>query len=76
MRRTNKQLRLAPDSRVVSTTLTDTAGNPSESYYWRQMAAVRRESQHELWRPCTDTIELTLAEIRGIEAKVRSELYP
>jgi hypothetical protein len=56
--------------------LTDTSGNPSESYDWRHMAEVRREWQHEFWLPCVDTFELTVAEVRNIEMRVRRELYP
>jgi hypothetical protein len=76
MRRSNRQLRLMTDDPVASTKLTDTAGNPSESYHWRQMAAVRREWQHEFWHPHVDSFEVTLAEIRSIETRVRRELYP
>ncbi len=47
MRRTNNQLRLVANSLAASTKLTDTSGNPSESYDWRHMATLRREWQHE-----------------------------
>jgi hypothetical protein len=76
MRRNNRQLRLIADTPAASTKLTDTSGNPSESYYWRHMAAVRREWQHEFWRPSVNGFELTLAEITNIETRVRRELYP
>jgi len=76
MRRNNRQLRLTADSPVVSTTLTETSGNPSESYNWIQMAAVRREWQYEFWHPYVNGFELTLAEITNIEMRVRRELYP
>ena len=76
MRRNNRLLRLIVDAPGVSTQLTDTSGNPSESYHWRQMAAVRSEWQHEFWRPSVNRIELTLAEITNIETRVRRELYP
>lgn len=76
MRKSNKQLRLIVSSPVPSTRLTDTAGNPSESYHWRQMAAVRREWQQEFWRPYVNASELTLSEIMTIETRVRRELYP
>lgn len=76
MRKSNKQLRLIVSSPVPSTRLTDTSGNPSESYHWRQMAAVRREWQQELWRPYVNAFELTLSEIMSIETRVRRELYP
>jgi hypothetical protein len=76
MRRNNSQLRLMTDTPVASTKLTDTSGNPSESYHWGQMAAVRQEWQHEFWRPDFNGFELTLAEITNIETQVRRELYP
>lgn len=76
MRRTNNQLRLVANSLAASAKLTDTSGNPSESYHWRHMAAVRREWQHEFWRPTMNPLELTLGERVGIEARVRKELYP
>ena len=76
MRRDNRQLKLIANSPAPSTRLTDTSGNPSESYHWRQLAAVRREWQHEFWRPYVNEFELTLAEIMNIETRVRRELYP
>jgi hypothetical protein len=76
MIRTNSQQKIIANSPAASTSLTDTSGNPSESYHWRQMAAVRREWQHEFGRPYANAFELTLAEITGIEMRVRRELYP
>jgi hypothetical protein len=40
------------------------------------MAEVRREWQHEFWLPSVDTFELTVADVRSIEMRVRRELYP
>jgi hypothetical protein len=76
MRRNHSQLRLMTDTPVASTKLTDTSGNPSESYHWRHMADVRREWQQEFWRPSVNGFEMTLAEITNIETRVRRELYP
>jgi hypothetical protein len=76
MRRNNSQLRVVVSSPAQFAKLTDTSGNPSESYHWSQMEAVRREWQHEFWRPHVNGFELTLAEIRSIETRVRMELYP
>lgn len=76
MRKANTQLRLIVNSPARSIHLTDTSGNPSESYHWRQMAAVRREWQHEFRRPNVDAFEVTLSEIMSIETRVRRELYP
>lgn len=76
MRKANTQLRLIVKSPVRAIHLTDTSGNPSESYHWRQMAAVRREWQQEFRRPYVDAFEVTLSEIMSIETRVRRELYP
>ena len=76
MRRNNRQLRLVADTPAVTTKLTDTSGNPSESYNWRHMAAVHGEWRHEFWRPREHEFELGLAEITRIETQVRRELYP
>lgn len=76
MRRNNRQLRAVVNSPAGPPKLTDTSGNPSESYHWRQMAAVRREWQHEFWRRDVNGFELSVAEIRTIEMRVRRELYP
>jgi hypothetical protein len=76
MKKSNRQLRLIVNSPMPSTRLTDTAGNPSESYYWRHMAAVRREWQHEFSLPYANDIDFPLSEILSIETRVRRELYP
>ena len=76
MRRTNRQLRVIVRSPAPNVNLTDTSGNPSESYYWGHLAALRQEWLHEFWSPGVDTFELTVAEIRSIEMRVRKELYP
>ncbi|MFY9610172.1 MAG: hypothetical protein WAU45_16360 [Blastocatellia bacterium] len=76
MRRNSRQLRLIADTPVRSTKLTDTSGNPSESYHWRQLAALHREWQQEFWRPDVNRFDLTLTEITNIESRVRRELYP
>lgn len=74
--RKNAQLKLIVRSPAPSSQLTDTSGNPSESYHWRHMAAVLQEWRHEFWHPTMNPNELTLAEIVGIETRVRKELYP
>jgi hypothetical protein len=76
MRRNNSQLKLIADTPARSTRLTDTSGNPSESYHWNHMAAVRREWQNEFWRPYANAFELTIPEVISIERRVRKELYP
>ena len=76
MMRNNRQLRFIAGTPAASTKVTDTSGNPSESYDWKQMDAVREEWQNEFWRPSLDGFELTLAEITNIETRVRRELYP
>lgn len=72
----NKQFKSIAETPAASTQLTDTSGNPSESYYWRQIAAVQRERQHEFASPCVNAFEISLAEITNIETRVRRELYP
>ncbi len=68
---------LAESTRLIeSTRLTDTSGNPKESYHWRHMAAVRREWMQEFWRPYANALEPTLMEIISAEMRVRKELYP
>ena len=76
MRRNNRQPRVVADFAAAATNLTDTTGNPSESYHWGHLAALRREWMNEFWRPRVDAFEMTLAEIRAIESRVRRELYP
>jgi len=76
MTRNKRQLRLITETPAAPTRLTDTSGNPSESYHWRQMAAVRREWQNEFWIPYPTGSEMTLADITNIETQVRRELYP
>jgi hypothetical protein len=76
MRMANSQLKLIRNSPVATSQLTDTSGNPSESYHWSHMAAVRREWQHEFGLPCVKALEMTLSEIMSIERHVRKELYP
>jgi len=76
MRRSNNQVRLVPARLAVSARLTDTAGNPSESYHWLHMATVLREWQHEFWYPDSNPLNLTRAERVAVEAMVRKELYP
>ena len=76
MRNSNRQLKLVVESSSAQVRLTDTGGNPSESYYWRHMAAVRREWQHEFSLPRVNASELNLSEIMSVERRVRMELYP
>jgi hypothetical protein len=75
-RNNNSQLRVIVSSPAPSTRMTDTSGNPSESYHWGHMATVRREWRHEFCLPNVDAFELTLADITRIETQVRRELYP
>ena len=76
MRKTNSQLRLIVDSPIPSDRLTDTSGNPSETYHWRHMAAVRREWQQEFSLPYVTDVDFPLSEIMSIETRVKRELYP
>lgn len=76
MRKSNSRLKLIVDKPIPSIRLTDTSGNPSESYHWRHMAAVRREWQHEFRLPQVEDVDFPLSEIMSIETQVRRELYP
>lgn len=76
MRKSTSQLRVVISNAAPSTQLTDTSGNPSESYRWSHMAAVRREWRQQFCHQYAETSEPTLAEMRSIEARVRKELYP
>lgn len=71
MRRNNRQFRVVAGFPSESINVTDTSGNSSKSYHLGHFAALRRE----FWRPRVDA-EMTLAEIRAIESRVRRELYP
>jgi len=76
MRKSNRQLRIVVSNAVPSTQLTDTSGNPSETYRWSHMAAVRREWRQQFCHRYVETPSATLTEMRSIEARVRSALYP
>jgi hypothetical protein len=53
-----------------------TPGNRGEGYFRRKMAAVRREWRNQFRRPRESASDLTSAEIKIIEARVRKYLYP
>jgi len=76
MRQSNNQPMREPRSSVLLTRLTDTSGNPSESYHWRHLAAVKRELRHEFSPPTKNAFEPSLFEIKSTERRVRRELYP
>ncbi len=76
MRKNKIQLKINADAPPLPIIRTDTSGNPSESYHWGHMAAVRREWLHQFRRPPKSAPDLTLTEILSIEARVRKELYP
>ena len=50
----------------------DSGGNP----YWGHLAMMLKAWQQRLSHPYVSALDLTLAEIRSIEARVRKELYP
>jgi hypothetical protein len=76
MRKNKGQLKVRASAPTLPIERTDTPGNPSESYNWEHMAAVQREWLHQFRRPLKRVSDLTLTEIRTIEARVRKELYP
>ena len=75
MKKIKSQLRLIGSNLAESTRLTDTSGNPSESYYWGHMMAVRREWRYWIGQPYVNALEPTLIEILSAEMRVREELY-
>jgi hypothetical protein len=76
MRKSTSHLRALVSRPAPSTQLTDVSGNPSESYRWSHMAAVRREWRHQFGHRYVETSETTATELRSIEAQVRRALYP
>jgi hypothetical protein len=76
MRKNKSQIVDNPGAPVPSIKRAATPGNPVESYLAGRMAAVRRGVLHQFRRPRESASDLTLAEIRSIEARVRKELYP
>jgi hypothetical protein len=76
MRKNTSHLRVIVSNPAPSTQLTDTSGNPSESYHRGHMAAVRREWRQQFCHRYVETSEMTLIEMRSIEARVRKALYP
>lgn len=75
MRKNNSQLRFIDEAPTLPMKRSDTSGNPSESYNRGHMAAVQQEWL-QFGRPRKSASDLTLTEIRNIEARVRKELYP
>jgi hypothetical protein len=76
MRKSQSQIKLIANNSVPLTKITDTAGNPSESYDWEHLALVRQEWQNEFWQPQVNAFEPTLIEITGTETWVRKAFYP
>ena len=76
MKKNKIQLKISTGAPPLPIIRTDTFGNPSESYHGKRMAAVRREWLHQFRRPRKSAPDLTLTEIKSIEARVRKELYP
>ena len=76
MKNIKSQLKLIAGNLAESIRLTDTSGNPSESYNWGHMTAVRREWQHWIGQPYMNAPESMLSEIISTEMRVRKELYP
>ena len=74
MRRDNRQPDSLPMPPVKSTKLSDTSGNPSESYDWRQLAVVRQEWQQAFRYPYVNRFELTLAELRTLNRELEGAL--
>jgi hypothetical protein len=73
MRKNKSQLRAGEGSPKLPIKGADTSGNPGESYTQGHRAVVRRDPFRPLRKSAPD---LTLMEIRDIEAQVRKALYP
>ena len=76
MRRNKTQLKVIAGAPPLPIKRTDTSGIPSETYDGEHMAAVRWEWLRQFGRLRKSDPDLTLKEIRNIEARVRKELYP
>jgi hypothetical protein len=76
MRKNKSRIIDNPGAPIPSIKRAVTSGNSGESYLGGRMAAVRRGVLHQFRRPRESASDLTLAEIRSIEARVRKELYP
>ena len=76
MKNSQSKLRLVPGNPGSSNKQTDTSGNPSETYHWAQLTAVRQERQHQFRYPYLNMLQPTSTEMTSVERRVREELYP
>jgi len=76
MRKNESRLKVGAGAPTLPIKRTDTSGNSGEAYRRGPLAAVRREWLHQFGRLRKSAPDLTLAEIKSIEARVRKELYP
>lgn len=76
MRKSKSQLKVVVSNGALSTQLTDTSANSGESSRWSRLAAVRRAWQRQFRPRYVEVSEMTLTELRSIEARVRKALYP
>lgn len=76
MRKSDGQPGIVVSSHARTLKFTDTSGNPSESYFWSHLAAVRRELKNQFCPRYVEVSEMKITEMRNIEAQVRKTLYP
>ncbi|HEX5733621.1 MAG TPA: hypothetical protein VF131_12370 [Blastocatellia bacterium] len=76
MRKNYSQLKVIAGAPTLPIKRTDTSGIPSETYHEGHKAAMQWEWLRQLGRLRKSDPDLTLKEIRNIEARVRKELYP
>jgi hypothetical protein len=76
MRESERRLKVSAGAIIPILMDPMTAGNRGEGYFRRKMAAVRREWRNQFRRPRESASDLTSAEIKIIEARVRKYLYP
>ncbi len=76
MRKNKSHLKVSAGAPPLPIKRTDTPDNSSESYQEGRVAAVGWEWLRHLGRLRKSDPDLTLTEIRSIEAQVRKKLYP
>ncbi len=76
MRKYNNQLKVVVNNDAPSTQLFEPITNPGESSRWNRWAVMRRAWLRKLFPRYVKASEMTLTEVRSLEARVRKALYP
>jgi hypothetical protein len=76
MSKNNNQLKLVVNHDAPSIHLIDPTTNPGERSRWSRWAAMRRTWLRKFFPRYVKASEMTLMEVRSIEARVRKALYP